>query len=270
MAKYITPQQFINSTIGKAYDMDGSYGVQCVDGIKKFAYDVYGEYKFDCGACGYAYGLWTNYGTNGVEKYFNKHSFSEARKGDWIIWNWGSKGCAYSHVAMFDSMKTSNVVNSYGESQNGIKAFNMCPIYTDGILGVLRPKIYEEETLKYQAHIQDLGWQDWKSNGATAGTTGKNLRMEAIRIDSKKDVYAKAHIQDIGWVDYGKITKDTIIGTTGQSKRLECLCLKGNFKYRVHIADVGWSTWTLADGICTLGSVGQDLGLEAIEIIGVG
>ena len=105
------------------------------------------------------------------------------------------------------------------------------------------------------------------SNGQTAGTTGKTLRMEALKIDSKFDVYAKAHIQDIGWVDYGKINKDTIIGTTGQSKRLECLCLNGSFKYRVHIAEVGWSTWTRADGICTLGSVGQELGIEAIQII---
>ena len=265
MAKYISPDEFIASTNGKEYDMDGSYGVQCVDGIKKFAYDVYGEYKFGCGN-GWAYGLWTLYGSNGVEKYFNQHPFSEARKGDWIIWDWNSKSCKYSHVAMFVDMKTSDLVNSYGQSQNGIKAFNTCPIYTDGILGVLRPKIYEDSSIKYQVHVQSLGWQDWKYKGEIAGTVGKGKRMEAIRIDCDKEIYAKAHIQSYGWVDYGKITKDTIIGTTGQSKRLECLCLKGDFEYRVHIAKVGWTTWTKADGICTLGSVGQQLSLEAIQI----
>ena len=99
-----------------------------------------------------------------------------------------------------------------------------------------------------------------------SGTTGQSKRIEAIQIDYKGDVYAKAHIQDIGWKDFGKITKDTIIGTTGESKRLECLCLKGNFKYRVHIQDNGWTCWTNADGIATLGSVGQGLRIEAIEI----
>ena len=49
MARYITPNEFIKETEGRAYDMDGSYGVQCVDGIKKFAYDIYGEYNFGCG-----------------------------------------------------------------------------------------------------------------------------------------------------------------------------------------------------------------------------
>ena len=82
----------------------------------------------------------------------------------------------------------------------------------------------------------------------------------------RKEVYAKAHIEDKGWVDYGKITKDTVIGTTGESKRLECLCLKGDFKYRVHIQDNGWTCWTNADGVCKLGSVGQKLRIEAIEI----
>ena len=267
MAKYISPDEFIRQTNGKAYDMDGSYGVQCVDGIKKFVYDVYGEYKFDCGN-GWANGLWLYYGSNGVEQYFNKHPFSEARKGDWIIWDKGSDSCPQSHVAMYVNMKTSNLVNSYGQSQDGKKAFNTAPLYTNGILGVLRPKIYENSSLEYQAHIQDIGWQDWKHSGEVAGTTGQSKRLEAIRIKFDKDVYAKAHIQDIGWVDYGKINKDTIIGTTGQEKRLECLCLKGDFEYRVHIAEFGWSNWTHADGICTLGSVGEELSLEAIEIRG--
>ena len=266
MAKYISPDEFIRETNGKAYDIDHASGVQCVDGIKKFNLDVYGNYDFTCGN-GWAYGLWTCYGSNGVEKYFNKHPFSEAKKGDWIIWNWGSKSCEYSHVAMYVDMKSNDLVNAYGQSQNGIKAFNTCAIYTDGILGVLRSKIYEEDSkLKYQAHVENVGWQDWKHSGEVAGTTGKSLRMEAIRIDYNKDVYAKAHIQDIGWVDYGKINKDAIIGTTGKAKALECLCLKGDFKYRVHIRDFGWTNWTNADGIATLGSVGQAKPLEAIEI----
>ena len=120
--------------------------------------------------------------------------------------------------------------------------------------------------LKYRGHIEQDGWQEWKHSGEMAGTTGQAKRLEAIQIDYDKEVYAKAHIENIGWKDYGKITKDTVIGTTGQGLRLECLCLKGNFKYRVHLQDTGWTCWTDADGICTLGSVGQGLRIEAIEI----
>lgn len=121
--------------------------------------------------------------------------------------------------------------------------------------------------IEYEAHIQSIGWQGWKSDGETAGTTGEAKRLEAIKIKFSKDVYAKAHIQGTGWVDYGKINQDTVIGTTGEAKRLECLCLKGDFKYRVHIQGTGWTCWTNADGVCTLGSVGQALRIEAIEII---
>lgn len=120
--------------------------------------------------------------------------------------------------------------------------------------------------LKYQAHVENIGWQDWVYNGQVAGTTGESLRMEAIRINFSGEIEAKAHLQDIGWVDYGKITKDTIIGSTGESRRLEDLCLKGDIMYRVHVEDTGWTQWTVADGIATLGTVGLSKRLEAIEI----
>lgn len=142
-------------------------------------------------------------------------------------------------------------------------------VYPDQVVGskeTAKLKYYTPSKLKYQAHIEAIGWQSWKSNGETAGTTGQSKRLEAIRMDAPFEVYAKAHIQNVGWKDYGKINKDTIIGTTGQGLRLECLCLKGKFKYRVHIQDSGWSCWTNADGICTLGSVGQSLRIEAIQM----
>ena len=144
MAKYISPQEFINETNGHAYDMDGAYGVQCVDGIKKFVHDVYGESNFTCGN-GWAYGLWTLYGKNGVQKYFDKFPYSEGKEGDWIIWNKGSKYAPNSHVAMLYKKVSSSIVDAYGQNQNGKKYFNFCNVSTEGILGVLRPKIYENQ-----------------------------------------------------------------------------------------------------------------------------
>lgn len=119
---------------------------------------------------------------------------------------------------------------------------------------------------KYRAHVENIGWQDWVYSPQMAGTTGQSLRLEALNIDAPIEIKAKAHIQDIGWVDYGVINKDTVIGTTGESKRLEDLCFEGNFKYRVHIEGTGWTAWTNADGVATLGTVGQALRIEAIEM----
>lgn len=122
--------------------------------------------------------------------------------------------------------------------------------------------------VKYRGHLEGIGWQEWKHDGEMSGTEGEKRRLEAIQIDYDKPIEAKAHIQTYGWVDYGKITKDTVIGTTGEAKRLECLCLKcDSLKYRVHIQGSGWSCWTNADGVATLGSVGQKLRIEAIEIM---
>lgn len=143
----ITIDKFIEETKGKEYDYDKSYGVQCVDGIKVFVNKMLNTNPdFTCGN-GWAYGLWTCYGSNGVEKHFNKHSYSEARKGDWIIWNKGSKQAPNSHVGMFIERVGNEKVKSYGQNQNGIKAFNYADVSTDGILGVLRLK--ELESVEY-------------------------------------------------------------------------------------------------------------------------
>lgn len=123
-----------------------------------------------------------------------------------------------------------------------------------------------DNLLVYEAYCQDIGWQGEKHDGEVAGTVGQSRRLEAFRIRMDGDVYAKVHIAHIGWKDYGKVTWDTIIGTTEQSKGIECICLKGRFKYRVHIEYFGWTNWTEADGIATLGSVGQGLSIQAIEI----
>ena len=144
MAKYISVDEFINTTNGKAYDVDNTAGVQCVDGIKEFNVLVYGNADFTCGN-GWAYGLWTCYGNNGVEKYFDKFEYSQAKKGDWIIWNKGSKQAPNSHVGMFIERVGNNKVKSYSQNQAGIKAFNFCNVDEDGILGVLRPKIYLQD-----------------------------------------------------------------------------------------------------------------------------
>lgn len=115
-------------------------------------------------------------------------------------------------------------------------------------------------------HVQDKGWLGDHAAETVIGITGHNLRLEALKINPRdKKIKAKAHIQEKGWVDYGQITKDAIIGTVGEGKRIECLCFEGDFEYRVHVQNSGWTDWTKADGVATMGTVGQALRIEAIQ-----
>lgn len=115
-------------------------------------------------------------------------------------------------------------------------------------------------------HVQNRGWLGERACENIIGITGHNLRLEAFKINPLgTEIKAKAHIQGIGWEDYGLIKKDTIIGTVGEGKRLECLCFEGDFEYRAHVQNSGWTDWTKADGVATMGTVGQALRIEAIQ-----
>ena len=79
----------------------------------------------------------------------------------------------------------------------------------------------------YQVHVQDIGWMDWKESGDVAGTVGRELRLEAIRIKlteryaRKYDIYYRAHVQDGGWLGWAKNGEPA--GTSGASLRMEAL-----------------------------------------------
>lgn len=130
-------------------------------------------------------------------------------------------------------------------------------------------------TVGYQAHVSDIGWQIQKTNGELAGTTGRNLQMEALKIKLISQKYAGdieycAHVEDIGWQSYVK--NGELAGTTGQNKQIEAIKIRliGNMNakydifYRVHASDFGWMGWT-KNGEAA-GSQGYGRQVEAIEI----
>lgn len=127
-------------------------------------------------------------------------------------------------------------------------------------------------SVNYQAHVQNIGWQGTVSNGATAGTSGRSLRVEALNVSLSNSDYAggvqiRAHVQDIGWQGWGSTG-----GTTGKSKRVEAIQVKltgdvANYYdvyYRVHAQDFGWMGW--AKNGASAGSEGYAKRLEAIQI----
>lgn len=131
-------------------------------------------------------------------------------------------------------------------------------------------------TANYRTHVQNIGWQDWKSAGQTSGTSGQSLRLEAIEITLNDQGYDlgvayQTHVQNIGWQEL-KYNGETS-GTSGQSLRLEAIriFLSGSdanlfdIYYRVHAQNLGWLGW--AKNGESAGSAGLSYRLEAIEIV---
>ena len=135
--------------------------------------------------------------------------------------------------------------------------------------------IEQEPELVYQAHVADYGWLETVGDGETAGTTGKNKQMEAIKINLINNVYKgtveySAHVADYGWMAW--TDNGNQAGTTGENKQMEAIKIKlaGELEekydiyYRVHAEELGWLDWTLNGKAA--GTAGYCYQIEAIEI----
>lgn len=132
----------------------------------------------------------------------------------------------------------------------------------------------KDPDVSVSAHVQNIGWMNPVQNGGIIGTTGRSLRMEAIKIHELGPIYlgitASAHVQDIGWMDW--TSEGGIIGTEGQAKRIEAIKIKlsnlaaekYDIYYRVHAQNIGWMNW--AKNGEPAGTAGYSYRLESIQI----
>ena len=130
----MTAKEFYNKHNGRAVDVDGTAGIQCVDLFKAFTKENYGISNYNC-TNGYASGLWIYRKSKPYYSKFKEVSINSLQNGDWVFWAKGSKPCPKSHVAMYYNGKF------FGQNQ-GQKAARLINISTSGVLGVLRPKMY--------------------------------------------------------------------------------------------------------------------------------
>ena len=127
------------------------------------------------------------------------------------------------------------------------------------------------------AHVANLGWRSRVENGATAGTTGRALALEALKVEVLNAEYSgsveiNAHVADIGWQGYSSPSA-SMGGTTGRAKQMEAVQLrltgelaqKYDIWYRVHAADFGWMGW--AKNGESAGSEGYAKRLEAVQVV---
>ncbi len=136
--------------------------------------------------------------------------------------------------------------------------------------------VLDNTIIRYKTHVQNDGWQNWKTQGQMSGTQGRSLRLEGICINLENNVLSgsvkySTHIQNIGWQE--EKVNGQMSGTEGQSLRLEAIKIKleGNISqyydiyYRVHAQNFGWLGW--AKNGEAAGTAGYAYRLEGIEIV---
>ena len=121
-------------------------------------------------------------------------------------------------------------------------------------------------SVTYSANVQGRGWMAPVSNGATAGTVGTALRLEAFKLSGINLTY-RAHVQNIGWQAWVK--SGAVAGTVGRSLRVEAMQLKSldaqwRVEYRADVQGIGWQAW-VHDG-ATAGTTGRALRLQAMQV----
>ena len=135
-------------------------------------------------------------------------------------------------------------------------------------------------SLSYSAHVSNIGWMGAVAGGEVAGTTGRGLPLEALRLvlsDASTGeplgadaISVEAHVSNVGW--QAAVGNGGTAGTTGQSRAVEALRvrLSGELSarytvwYRVHSAEFGWLGWA-CDG-ADAGSAGYGRAVRAVQV----
>lgn len=132
----------------------------------------------------------------------------------------------------------------------------------------------------YHTHVQNVGWQDFVSDGTMSGTSGRGLRLEGIEVKLDNQGYDlgityQTHIQNIGWeadTTRGWKSNGQMSGTEGLSYRLEGIQIKltgsdadkFDIYYQVHAENIGWMGW--AKNGESAGTAGFGYRLEGIRV----
>ncbi len=137
------------------------------------------------------------------------------------------------------------------------------------------------KNVNVSAHVQNIGWMDPVGSGKVAGTTGRGLNLEALRISLEVDgatsqeqvanaLSVEAHVSNVGW--QAAVGNGGTAGTTGQARAVEALRVRLSADlsarytvwYRVHSAEFGWLGWA-CDG-ADAGSAGYGRAVQAVQV----
>ncbi len=135
----------------------------------------------------------------------------------------------------------------------------------------------EAPPVSVTAHVQRRGTLPAVSGGAIAGTTGKSLRLESLRlaVDGASEtggIEYRGHVQRKGW-EKSWARDGAMAGTQGKSRRMEAvqvrlwgdMAAKYDVWYRVHSQRYGWMAW--AKNGESAGTQGMSRRAEAIQVV---
>ena len=143
-----------------------------------------------------------------------------------------------------------------------------------------RPDGAAAVSLSYSAHVSNIGWMGAVAGGGVAGTTGRGLPLEALRLvlsDASTGetlgadaISVEAHVAGIGWQP--AVGNGGTAGTTGRARAVEALRVRLSdglserytVWYRVHSAEFGWLGWA-CDG-AEAGSAGYGRAAQAVQV----
>lgn len=139
---------------------------------------------------------------------------------------------------------------------------------------VTREYLQARAGLVYQAHVENVGWQNPVGAGAQAGTTGRNLSVEAFNLRGEQlngGIRYQAHVSNIGWQGWKR--DGETVGTTGRNLKMEAFqaelygeaATSYDVYYQVHSEDYGWLGW--AKNGQWAGTTGGDRKLQAVRIV---
>lgn len=210
----MTPEEFYLKTYGRAYDIDKSYGYQCWDGMAKFCQDLKIPLSIiHCGITGYVQDIWELRKKSGILTFFNEVAPEDIQTGDWIIWPRNYSMTPKSHVAM------AYKGYAYGQSQNGIKSFNLCKLDFRKALGAFRWKGYGKMKIEPGKLITTY------LNGNKIMIKGQAEGLKVGLISAKnsagevtgKDVQLIANIDDGDHIYYDKLNANYFVMKTGEA-----------------------------------------------------
>ena len=209
--------------------------------------------------------------TSGAVTRVSVPTWSNANGQDDLVWYSATKVKDGEYLATFDGAN-----HNYQSGPYSIHAYayNGSRQSIVGVSGNLQVSYPSTPTVHYQSHVESIGWQQSVTDGATSGTVGKYLRVEAMKLAVTGNVSGgiqyRTQVQNIGWQN--NVSNNALSGTTGKSLRLEAvqIDLTGNLKsqydiyYRVQIQDKGWLGW--AKNGESAGSQGLSLRLETLQV----
>lgn len=164
----ITPQEFYEETVGKQWDIDHAYGVQCHDLAQKVCDDLgIPKSVIWCGNTGYAHDIWDRRNISGITDYFDIITdYRKLQNGDMVIFPTSYAGTPQSHVCFF--YQFNGVKYAFGQRQGGNREARLITTLDfSKMAGAFRPKVWAGGDTMNQGKHKGCDVSEWNDPATT-------------------------------------------------------------------------------------------------------